>query len=54
MEGRGRLNYEISLLCDEFYFNKLSIRNDKRETGKSIYFLKTLFKTNSEINLSKL
>ena len=54
--GEGyRLNFEISPLCHTFYFNKLQLRNHKREGGggKNTYFLKVLFKTNSEINVSR-
>ena len=55
--GGGRegysLDFEISLFCDTFYFNKLQPRNPKREGGKSIHFLKTHLKTSSEIDVSR-
>ena len=51
--GGHRLNYEISLFHDKFYFNKLKFRNHKRVGGKSIQFLKALFITNSKINVSR-
>ena len=52
-EGDFKLNSEISLFCDTFYFNKLQVRICTTKS-KSLHFLKSLFKANSKINFSRL
>ena len=52
--GGYRLTFEISLFRNTFNFNTLQFRNHKRGGGgKSTHFLKALFKTHSEINVSR-
>ena len=41
-------------VCIAFYFYKLHLRNRKRERGRNIHFVNILFKTNSEMNVSRL
>ena len=48
---RQRLKSQNQLFRNRFSFQKLYLRNERKDGGKSIHFLKVLLKTYSKTNI---